>query len=249
MNQREDFYSTIASKVHVYRNDIEEISANSITLAAGSYEEKHARLLPVDVIILCTGWSPVSSLYSPQLAGTMGLPLNLDKVKGPRGFSGETAEAKEFPDPFLSLRNPPNYRKSRPPHTPFCLYKAMVPEVDSNTQSIVFLGKLVVGNNFRAAEVQALWAVAYLDGHLRLEKSSMRQDIIETVSWCRRRYLNKGELGSWFFFDVVDYTDSLLAQLGMKSHRRSWWWRDLFGPCKAAQLEDLIDEYKVLYPQ
>ena len=148
---------------------------------------------------------------------------------------------------FPLLRHPPTYRKAEPLHTPFRLYKAMTPIAGIEDHSIVFLGKMVVGNNFRVAEVQAIWAVAYLDGKIKLERQSIELEVSETVAWCRRRYLNKGELGSWFFFDVIPYTDMLLDQLGLRSHRQKGWLRDFFGPCKAADLKDLVHEYKSMY--
>ena len=219
-------------------------------LKTQEYEKQEAQNLPVDVLILCTGWSPISSLYSPRLADEMGLPVNYHgKIGGYRKVNDENcAHTPDFSNDYLSLQKPPKYREAKQMHTPFSLYKAMVPEIDSDNHSIIFLGKLVLGNNFRAAEVQALWAVAYLDGHIQTDKARLRQNISETVSWCRMRYLNKGGLGSWFFFDVVDYTDMLLAQLGLKSHRQKGWFKDFFGPCMARDLTSLIDEYKNRYP-
>ena len=141
----------------------------------------------------------------------------------------------------------------------------MAPLTDLSSPSIVFLGKLVAGNNFRVAEAQALWAVAYLDGrvtpstsddlkessqHLEHFKTKAAQDIADTEGWCSRRYLNKGLLGNWYFFDAISYSDMLLAQLNITSHRKqTWigWWRDLFEPCHARDLKGLVDEYRIMY--
>lgn len=129
--------------------------------------------------------------------------------------------------------------------------------------SIVFLGRLVVGNNFRVAEAQALWAVAYLDGHVTYPslngqdtfgtaefRARAEEEVDHTIAWCQRRYLNKGMIGCWFFFDAISYSDMLLSQLHLTSHRKKGWtgwcW-DLFGPCRANDLKDLASEYKSLY--
>ena len=246
INQRGDFYSTIASKVHVYRNDIKQVSADAIKLAPRIEGREHGEVLPVDIIVLCTGWNPISSLYSPTFAEMMGLPVALDNIGGTLEMEEKLMQSPNLTDDhFLSLRDRPRYRREMPLHTPFRLYRAMVPILEDDAQSILFLGKLVVGNNFRVAEVQGLWAVAYLDGHLPPGKFDMQQDIDETVSWCQRRYLNKGALGSWFFFDALDYTDMLLAQLGIRSHRQKGWWKSFFGPCMAMDLKNLVAEYKV----
>ena len=71
----------------------------------------------------------------------------------------------------------------------------------------------------------------------------MEREIAATVAWDRRRYLNKGELGSWFYFDVVDYADALLEQLGLSSHRQKGWKGNLVEPCFAADLKDIGKEY------
>ena len=180
----------------------------------------------------------------------MGLPVELDKdAELEKPNDKECIDDQGISDRFLTLRSPPAYRGAKPSHTPFRLYQLMVPELDIDVRSVVFLGKLVVGNNFRAAEIQALWAVGYLDDQIQADVSSIRQKIDETVAWSRKRYLNKGELGSWLFFDVLDYTDMLLAQMNLKSHRQRPWLKDFFGPCTAADLKDLIQEYKALHPR
>lgn len=235
--------------MHVYRQNIDHVTADSITLAAGSQAETKQKTFPVDVFVFCTGWSIVSPIFASSLADQLGLPVELDHADA-RTKSEEQKELEDIDilDRFPVLQHPPQCDGGRPSFTPFHLYKAMVPEQTIHSHSLVFLGKMVVGNNFLASEVQALWAVAYLDGNLKLEKRSVEEETAQTVAWCRRRYLSKGALGSWFYFDVIDYTDMLLAQLGLKSHRQKGWWRNLFAPLKAADLRHLVKEYRSLYP-
>lgn len=260
VNQRPDLYSTIATKVHVYRQSIDRLSSKSIILSPKIDSEKRLPYtLPLDALVYCTGWAPLSPLYSPSMASELGLPVplsDIDPTKESRWKELEYLMDAEIVSRFPALAHPPAYHKSKSTHTPFRLHRAMVPLNDIRDHSIVFLGKLVVGNNFRAAEVQALWAVAYLDGNLypsileseptstMKEKTRNEGDIAKTVAWCRRRYLNKGELGSWFYFDMVDYTDMLLAELGLSSHKLTGWLMDIFAPCRAQDLKDLVAEYK-----
>ena len=247
INQRPDFYSTIATRVQVYRQSIDHLSTDSITLSGNGGSENNSQSLPVDVLIMCTGWLPHSQLFPTPVALDLGLPTPLIEST-PKEISGwETLEERgdrNILARFPLLRYPPAYFKKRPSYTPCRLYKAMVPVGDIEDHSIVFLGKLIVGNNFRASEVQALWAVAYLDGNIPLQRQGMELEIAETVAWSRRRYLSKGDLGSWFYFDALDYTDMLLEQLGLRSHRSKGWLKDLFGPCRAADLKNLADEYR-----
>ncbi len=251
INQRPDFYSTIATRVHVYRQSIDHLSADSITLNAYEASRSNSHSLPLEVLIMCTGWLPYSQLFPPPVALGFGLPTAVAELTPQETAGWVTLEERgdrNILARFPLLRHPPAHFKAEPSYTPCRLYKAMAPVADIENHSIIFLGKLVVGNNFRVAEIQALWAVAYLDGNIRLQRQGMELEIGETVAWCRRRYLCKGDLGSWFYFDTLDYTDMLLEQLGLRSHRSRGWLKNLFGPCKAADLESLVDEYVKAYP-
>lgn len=225
----------------------------------------------MDVIIYCTGWEPTSPHIPSKLEAELGLSQalptdNAKKSSNPESDAAQESFKRSVNIHFPLLEHPPRNFISKPAlYSPFRLYKAMAPLSDLSTHSIVFLGKLVVGSNFRVAEAQALWAVAYLDGHITPSKSDgvtttngqyhdfkakAEEEVSETVAWCRRRYLDKGRLGSWFFFDAISYSDMLLAQVGLKSHRGKgwlWWFWDLFAPCRARDMKDLADEYKKLY--
>lgn len=240
--------------MHIHRRNVSHLSEHAIILEAGnsgSPEESEPLTIPVDALVYCTGWSAKSNLFSTSDAHNLGLPVPLSEADPKTQAHWEDLERAADPvilSQFPTLKSPPAYRKIIPNDTPFRLYKAMAPSSDP-THSIVFLGKIVVGNNFRVAEAQALWAVAYLDGKINNlpSRSQMENDIAETVAWDRRRYLNKGELGSWFYYDVVDYADALLEQLGLSSHRKKGWKKDLTEPCFADDLKDVGGEYKRKY--
>ena len=201
---------------------------------------------------MCTGWSPKSPLFDPLTSFDLGLPTSFPAQSRQGMRVSQTLEDmgdRNILARFPLLGGPPQYQKIEPSVSPYRLYKAMTPIADVQNRSLVFLGRLVVGNNFRLAEVQALWAVAYLDGSLKLDIPNMELEIGETVAWCRRRYLDKGNLGSWFFFDTIPYTDMLLDQLGLRSHRQKGLLKDFLGPCRAADLKDLVEEYKRIFPK
>jgi dimethylaniline monooxygenase (N-oxide forming) len=121
----------------------------------------------------------------------------------------------------------------------------MIPTDVSRYPGIVFLGHIAVGNNFRAAEVQALWAVAYLSGIMKLpNQPQMESEVALSLAWCRKRYPSKGQLGHWLYYDLVPYTDTLLEDLGLKSHLRKGWLGNFWKPCIASDLVGLLDELK-----
>lgn len=257
VNTRADFLDVIAKKVHVYRRNVSHLSEDTITLqprsngADGRSEDKEPVTIPIDVLVYCTGWSTTTTLFPPDEASKLGISVPIQDADPHTQAHWEALEAAADPTVlarFPALRHPPAYRKIEAQQTPFRLYKAIAPPAD-DTHSIAFLGKLVVGNNFRVAEAQALWAVAYLDGRIRNlpSQAQMEKEVAETVAWDRRRYLNKGELGSWFYFDVVDYADALLEELRLDSHKQKGPVGNLMDPCFAADLKELGEEYKRKY--
>ena len=216
--------------------------------------------IPVDAVVYATGWSTQLPYIAPELASELGLPAPLSAQEPKTSAHWQALEKlkdAEILSRFPLICDPPAYNKIEDPNSPFRLYKAIAPVTDFEDHSIVFLGKLTVGNNFRGSEAQALWAAAYLDGNVHLKgqaksarpsQSLMEDEVAQTVAWGRRRYLNKGQMGSWFYFDVVSYTDMLYKQLGLISHRPKGWKKNLFEPCFARELQGLTKEYQGLYP-
>lgn len=245
INQRPDFFSTIADRVTVYRSDIDRVCERGIHLADGN-----GTFVPADVLLCGTGWDIRSSYahLNDATAHDLGLPVSQSLQSAQEALhcaALDTRAEAHILRRFPVLAHPPTYHSTPATLTPLRLYKAMLPVSDP---SILFLGKIMLGNHFRTAEVQALWAVSVFDGTLSLpDEDAMEREITETVAWCRKRYLGKGQLGNWFWFDMVPYTDCLLEEIGLESHRGRKGLRDLVRPCFAEDLFGLIEEYKAKY--
>jgi dimethylaniline monooxygenase (N-oxide forming) len=200
-----------------------------------------------------TGWQPSYHKFldqdltrNPGLASTLpeGPDKSVDFLGQVKWFELEQAADDEICHSFPRLQKPPPHHTSTPTESPFRLYKYMVP-TNAKMSGIVFLSHIVIGNNFRAAESQALWAVAYLDHRLSLPaREDMEKEVAMSVAWCRRRYLSKGALGHWLYFDLVPYMDALLEQLGLESHGKKGISKNFFSPCIAEDLKDLLSEFK-----
>lgn len=248
INQREDFFDTIAQQVKVFREDIAGMSKTGAVLS-----DDEGTRVDADVIIFATGWDVHAPYFDAEKAESLGLPVRNHSssthgsnttLQNALEEDGEDAILKELPilDSPWAHSQTGWQREELSMRLPWRLWKSIVPPTDP---TIAFVGRVMLGNHFRAAEVQALFVCAVLDGCLTLPcQHTMYTDIAKVVSWCRRRYLMKGRSGNWFYWDLIPYTDMLLETLGLTSHRQKAWYRDLFKPCVARDLEGLIKEYK-----
>ncbi|KAK5937491.1 hypothetical protein PMZ80_010109 [Knufia obscura] len=240
--QRDDFFDTIARKVKVYREDIKEMNAHGLELADGT-------IASADCVIFATGWKTSHPRIKVQEDGqnlTLSLGLSVSEPQASEASNNWeeliSSASKQILARFPVLQHRPRYHDGPDNKAPLRLYKGVLP---INDRSIAFVGQMLSGNNFRIAEVQALYAVAALDGVLLLpSKEHMRTTVAETIAWNRARYLSKGRHGNWLYWDMVPYTDDLLQELGLHSHRHTSYWKDLLMPCFARDLVGLIEEHR-----
>jgi dimethylaniline monooxygenase (N-oxide forming) len=241
VDNKADFLDTIARNVRVFREDVLAIHESFVELSSGLQ-------LETDAIVYATGWKHDMSYFDKSLLAKLGLPMpeaDLDeKYRHYLQALDQEAEAKiDVQMPMLSRKEP--YWKPDTQHTPLRLYKSMLPLED---RTIVLLGKTVIAHAFPAAEVTALWAVAALDGNIALPSvEAMREEIALVVAWSRRRYPSRGWQAMWFPWDLIPFTDMLLTQLGLVSHRGETWWGNLTMPAASGRLRGLIGEYKRKY--
>ena len=242
--QRDDFFDVIARNVKVYREDIKKMTQDGLELADETQ-------ISADAIVFATGWRTshpsIQLTQSDEDSGPqLGLPSSAsdNNAVQARWEDLEDTYEEKILRRFPVLRDPPMHHEDRSSNSsPLRLYKGILPVQD---RSISFLGQMLLGNNFRSAEVQSLYAIAAIEGSLMLpSEQEIEKSIAEMVTWDRLRYLAKGRSGNWLYWDMVPYTDNLLDELGLQSHRHSSYWKDLFAPGFARDLKGLIDEYKI----
>ncbi|KAL8684428.1 MAG: hypothetical protein Q9224_006355, partial [Gallowayella concinna] len=233
---RPSFWDTIAQKVQVYREDIQELQKGTIRL-------KNGEDVRSDAILCGTGWIPSLGFFDQELLAELGIPQPLDKYPKVQAEMWEDLEKTadgEVLDRFPILANPPEHYRKPVTYTPYRLYKSIAPLRDD---SIAFVGHVLIANYCRVAECQAIWATAYLDGKIRLPPlEQRRKDVALFIAWCRRRYLSNGDRGHWMSADQTGYTDDLFHQLGLSSHRKYWLW-DAFVPSTKKDLHRVRAEY------
>ncbi|KAI4124944.1 MAG: hypothetical protein LQ338_004549 [Usnochroma carphineum] len=237
MIQRDDFWDTIAKNVSVFRENISELRDHSILLENGSE-------VPADTLFCGTGWDPHYPFLSKAQTVRFGLPHAAEDDNLPTLEEWNAlleAADKQVAARFPQLAEPPAFFERGLNIKPIRLYNCMVPLSDN---SILFLGNIYLSNAFRTAEAQAVWATAYLDNNVALPPSEQaKQDIAYMAAFSKRRYPSHGKTGNYFHMDLVGYTDKLLRDVGLFSHRKYWWWQDLFSPCLASDLRQVKDEY------
>ena len=190
-----DMWNTVA-KAKVVRARIERLSGNSIMLSSG---EK----ITCDALVACTGWDARCGVFSAEQSMELGLPVDLreESVSDRKYWESLIAEAdKEVLLRFPRLEERPVFPGRTDPTSIAKLYRSMVPtNPEFSDGSIVFLGHIMARDTMTLAEIQALWAVAYLSGKLPSKtKQEMDEDVTLVIAWRRRRYLGDGNM---YLFD------------------------------------------------
>ena len=240
--QHDDFWDLVSRKVHAYRSDPTGTTEDSVVLEDG-------RHVATDILLCGTGWSSKYSFFTSEQAQELGLPhaeegAPEEEVQLWHGL--EAAADEQILRDFPILADPPASCKkaSNGGLTPARLYQGIA---SINDRSIVFLGRVRVALNFRTAEAQAVWATAYWDRHISLPAlEQMRREVAYMNTFSRRRYPSRGLDGLNLYGDLVWYTDRLLTDAGLSSHRKGWW-EDLDEPCFADDLRDCSEEYLAKY--
>jgi dimethylaniline monooxygenase (N-oxide forming) len=217
------------------------------SLENGLIKIRSGNAIPADAILCGTGWHSSLTFFTEEQRRELGLPHLIAQESSEElehWSSLQAAADREVITTFPALANPPEHFEHSAISTPFRLFNHIAPISSSTSdRSIVFIGQVVVGNYFPAVECQAMWATAYMDGHINLpSKEEQERQVALFTAWNKRRYLEKGSEGINMTVESIGYFDSLLGQLGFTSHRKGWF-RDIFSPLKAVDFKGLKDEY------
>lgn len=214
-----DFWDVISSRVNVHRASITSMSHHTLHLNDNTE-------IPCDALLLGTGWTSSLSFFSNKLKTELGLPHHpsLDPPAKKMKWDSFNSEAeKQLFENFPILANPPKHDLKKARTTPYRLYRGISPLQDPS-RSIVFINFFLSGNMIMNAEVQAMWAVAYLSRSSDLQLPSIEEqerEIARQVVWSKRRYLSVGQLGNFAGFDAMAYTDVLLKDVGVEGPWRA----------------------------
>ena len=203
--------------------------------------------IPANVLLCRTGWKFNYPFFPKEQARSLGLPHSPeeDLPEDSKLWKSllESADRRVLAE-FPVLKTQPPHKIPEVPTTTIRLYNCISPLEDP---SVVFLGRAHLSNSFRAAEAQAIWATAYFDGNIKMPSLEQAQrEVAYMNALSRRRYPSHGTAGDFLFFELVWYTDKILGEVGLKSHRKGWW-ADWVEPCLATDFEGAKDEYRNKY--
>ncbi|KAL8672436.1 MAG: hypothetical protein Q9168_003099 [Polycauliona sp. 1 TL-2023] len=232
--QHDDFWDTLAQAVRVYRNDIRSLKKSTIVLDDGSE-------IAADILLCGTGWRTEYLFFSTDQARSLGLPCPLSPDDSdPYDPQFDEKAKKQVLSNFPILEYAPPHIPPKTPTTLLRLYNGIAPLDDP---SIVFLGRVHLSNAFRTSEAQAIWATAYFDGNIKMPpRQQAQQSIAYMNAMSSKRYPSRGAAGDNLFFELIWYTDWLLEEIGLRSHRKGWW-ADWVEPCLAEDFKGLLGEY------
>jgi dimethylaniline monooxygenase (N-oxide forming) len=129
----------------------------------------------------------------------------------------ETADRQVLAD-FPKLKFPPEHRRDEPKVMPSRLYNGIVPLKDD---SVAFAGHVILSNAFRTTEAQAIWITAYFDRYINIHpRNETMKKVAYINAFPKRRYPSHGAIGNYFHLDLVGYTDKLMADIGLVSHKQ-----------------------------
>ena len=158
---------------------------------------------------------------------------------------------------------------SSAPDTSDMLYRFMVPANAEflRTKDLAFAGSVANFSNVLCAYVQGLWISAYFDGKLvrdpsssvrayyDAETSKFEADNGMTLARVQYETVLHNRFGKWrypndpgakhpdFVFEAVPYLDMMMADLGLKVHRKSGWFKEISEPYGPEDYKDIIDEW------
>ena len=251
LNYPTDFFDFVRDgQIKVHIAEITHLSRGTVHLSTGED-------LETDALVCCTGWKYSQPIVfsPPGFEKSLGLPHVSHDDLGSQISEADDIILERFPilkdqptpqKPTVEARRAVSDSKQRV-NQPFRLYRFMVPPSNIESHNIGFAGMLLNFSTPLVAQTQALWLTAYLDGHLRINKTEeeiMKETILHSQFGKWRCSQGSGSRFPDFVFDALPYLDLLLGDLGLERHRKRWWWEEWFQAYGPEDYKDLVLEWK-----
>ncbi len=180
----------------MHRTDIASCQDKLVQLRSG-------QKIQTDLLISCTGYDDsLSAPFSNDLSTVLGLN---SEHNSPTAISERRADQRLL-ESFPGLDTGTPLPDCRATASAWNLYRqAVSPSLaEAGDRSLVFLGHIHTISTPLVAEVQSLWAVAFLTGKLDLpSRPKMDTAVAEWNAWVKRRYLNQGSKVPYAIYDFL----------------------------------------------
>ena len=251
LNYNANIFDFVRSgRVRVHHGDIVSLTAQQVHLSNGETIDS------ADALHCSTGWKqePAIKFDPPNLAAEMGLPVKPQKLSS-KSDAARAAVLSKFPmlrrQPNITPRRSTLEENSADSNVSYKLYRYTVPPSHWEKRSICFMGAFLALGVPVSSQCQSIWISAYLHGELPRQEDLTDEKIeweTELQTWYHRLRTPAGcgtKHGD-FTFDTVPFFDFLLGDLGLRTRRKSSWWKELTEPYRPTDYKGLIGEWTTL---
>ncbi|KAH7319612.1 cofactor FMO1 FAD enzyme, partial [Stachybotrys elegans] len=233
----------------VHRTQIDSLVDNQVVL-------KNGDKFDTELIIMATGFVRSAQAFPDDLKPLLGL------APDPRleeHWTKLDQEARNKVDELLPvLSNPPRdllqafdraqvSKEQKLSYGPARHYRRMISPylAAQGDRSLFFAGLMHNIYTPMTVEVQALWGVAYMLGlHDVPSLDEMEKEAALWNAWTGKRYRGIGKKHSYAIFDFQSYIDTLLEDLGVRTHRMSNPLAEMFLPMRPRYYRGIIEEFR-----
>ncbi|KAB8295900.1 hypothetical protein EYC80_008721 [Monilinia laxa] len=243
LNHDTDIFELVRKgAISVHIGDIVNLSANTVNLSNGDK-------IQTDAFVCATGWKHIPPLEFLPKGIDLGLPHTSE--------SGEPAALIERADEEILTRfprledQPISSKKAKPMEgtpegklEPFRLFRFIVPPKFIESRDIAFMGFMASVSTSFISQFQALWVTAFFSNKVSIPSDFEYQTILHSRFGKWRYPSGFGARYPDTVFDGLPYYDMLLKDIGLKNHRKSGWFWEIFEPYSPKDYIGLVDELK-----
>jgi hypothetical protein len=230
-------------KIRVHIDNIDRLEPGKVVLSSG-------QVLETDGMVCSTGWKKESSIrFSGLGPAALGLPqavVEADRLKLNAKADSDVLTA------FPRLKDQPKLRFQPKEADPLRYYRFIVPSTMINSRNLAFAGMVSTVSTAVCATVQAAWITAFLDGRLdRIAQTpeDVTQEIMLHTQWGKWRYpCGYGASLPDFVFEGLPYANMLMRDMGLKTHRKPTWVKELLEPYTPYDFVGMLDEWVDKHP-
>ncbi|PVF91749.1 FAD/NAD(P)-binding domain-containing protein [Serendipita vermifera] len=230
--------------ITIHKAEITKLSGKQVYLSNGT-------VLDTDMLVQATGWRTVIPIFSEEDSLALGLPVGISRLSSLDPTIQYPSESSQKATDLVLEKFPRLAKPPMPPRTPTYtqhrLYRFMVPLslVKAQDRSLVFVGRLGGIGTSIINDVMALWAVAWLTGEMKVERSmeEMEREVDLYNAYIRRRYLDTGKHPQLLIYEWPSVIHTMMKELNVPLPQKSVW-----KPWLPADYSGIVDKWKRAHP-